>query len=159
MATAANAAASAPLRSLLSRLTIKGPDRGPEAVLSAACSELRACAASGASGATGGASSAASPSSCSTPNQQQPSPLREALDEIRALRLQGSGAAGGKEDVALAHAVERRRAILRGEFFFCGGAKESLPEVSFFPPTTEAPLCSISRARSRSQFFARGRAS
>jgi hypothetical protein len=108
---AANAA-SAPLRSLLSRLTIKGPERGPEAVLSVACSELRACAQP--SPQAGGADSSSSSPTPPLPSCSS-SPLREALDEIRALRLRG--AAGGKEDVALAHAIERRRAILRGEFF------------------------------------------
>jgi hypothetical protein len=108
MATAANAAASAPLRSLLSRLSIQSERKGSE-VLSAACSELR--------GAAQPSPSAADPSA--TPS---PGPLREALDEIRALRLHG--AVNGKEDVALAHAIERRRAILRGEhtsFFAAGG--------------------------------------
>jgi hypothetical protein len=104
MATAANAA-SAPLRSLLSRLTIKGPERS-----AAGCSELLACAASGgAAAATETAAGGATPPPSCSPS----APLREALDEIRALRL--PGAASGKEDVALAHAIERRRAILRGE--------------------------------------------
>jgi len=102
MSSAANAA-SAPLRSLLSRLTIKGPERS-----AASCSELLACASGGA-----GADSAGAAATPPCPPLPSSSPLREALDEIRALRL--PGAASGKEDVALAHAIERRRAILRGE--------------------------------------------